>query len=114
MLDRLLGGDIEVELAVADSQFEFETVFSSLRAKGISNIIAWRRLEGRDNPPGVLTVKDRIDVEGPVQLVCLKICLHPEQEICQLIEAGFEYLCNYSSKKMHVALAANLLVHRIF
>jgi hypothetical protein len=68
LLDRLLGEDIEVELAVADSQFESAAVFDSLRARGIGNIIAWRRLEGRENPPGVLTVKDRIDVEGPEYL----------------------------------------------
>src|SRR3989337_4048632 len=68
LLDKLLGEDIEVELTVADSQFESEAVFSSLRARKISNIIAWRRLGGRVNPPDVLTVKDRIDVEGPEYL----------------------------------------------
>ena len=68
LLDKLLGEDIEVELAAADSQFESEQVFNSLRARRISNIIAWRRLRGRVNPPGVLTVKDRIDVEGPEYL----------------------------------------------
>jgi hypothetical protein len=68
LLDELLGEDFEVELAVADSQFESENVFSSLEAKKIGNIIAWRRLDGRVNPPGVLTVKDRIDVEGPEHL----------------------------------------------
>ena len=64
LLDKLLGEDIEVELAAADSQFESEQVFNSLRTRKISNIIAWRRLKGRVNPPGVLTVKDWIDVEG--------------------------------------------------
>jgi hypothetical protein len=68
LLDKLLGEDIEVELAAADSQFESEQVFDSLRARRISNIIAWRRLGGRVNPPDVLTVKDRIDVEGPEYL----------------------------------------------
>jgi len=68
LLDKLLGEDSEVELAAADSQFESEQVFDSLRARRISNIIAWRRLGGRVNPPGVLTVKDRIDVEGPEYL----------------------------------------------
>lgn len=28
-------------------------------------LVAWRRMKGRVNTPGVLTVKDRIDVEGP-------------------------------------------------
>jgi hypothetical protein len=68
LLDKLLGEDIEVELAAADNQFESEQVFDSLRARRISNIIAWRRLRGRVNPPGVLTVKDRIDVEDPEYL----------------------------------------------
>ena len=31
----------------------------------MSHIIAWRRLKRRVNPPDVLTVKDRIDGEGP-------------------------------------------------
>lgn len=62
LLDKLLGEDIEVELAAADSQFESEVVFSSLSARKISSIIAWRRLGGRVNPPDVLSVKDRIDV----------------------------------------------------
>jgi hypothetical protein len=68
LLDKMLGEDIEVELAAADSQFESEAVFSSLRARKIGSIIAWRHLKGRVNPPDVLTVKDRIDVEGPEYL----------------------------------------------
>ena len=28
-------------------------------------LVAWRRMRGRENPPEVLTIKDRIDVEGP-------------------------------------------------
>ena len=68
LLDRLLGENIELELAVADSQFESKTVFDSLKARKIGSIIAWRRLKGRVNPPDVLTVKDRIDVEGPEPL----------------------------------------------
>jgi len=68
LLDKVLGEDIEVELVVADSQFESHQVFDNLRAKRIANIIAWRRYEGHENPPDVLTVKDRIDVEGPEHL----------------------------------------------
>jgi hypothetical protein len=68
LLDKLLGEDIEVELVAGDSQFESEQVFDSLRAKRVGNVIAWRRCEGRENPPLVLTVKDRIDVEGPEHL----------------------------------------------
>jgi hypothetical protein len=68
LLDKVLGEDMEVELVVADSQFESQQLFDSLRAKRIANIIAWRRYEGHENPPDVLTVKDRIDVEGPEHL----------------------------------------------
>jgi hypothetical protein len=68
LLDRLLGEDMEVELAVGDSQFESRQVFDTLEARKIGDIIAWRRLKGRKNPLGVLSVKDRIDVEGPEHL----------------------------------------------
>jgi hypothetical protein len=68
LLDRLLGEDVEVELAVGDSQFESKQVFDAFEARKIDNVIAWRRLKGRENPPDVLTVKDRIDVEGPEHL----------------------------------------------
>jgi transposase len=63
-----LGKDFEVELIAGDSQFESKQVFDALEARKIGNVIAWRRLEGRVNPPDVLTVKDRIDVEGPEHL----------------------------------------------
>ena len=65
LLLRVLGECIEVELLAADSQFESQAVFELLESLKISHIIAWRRLKGRENPADVLTVKDRIDVEGP-------------------------------------------------
>lgn len=65
LLDEVLGEDFEVELVVGDSQFESRQVFNVLEEKKIGHLIPWRRLKGRVNPPGVLTVKDRIDVEGP-------------------------------------------------
>jgi len=68
LLDRLLGEDIEVELAAGDSQFESQHVFDAFEVRKMGNIIPWRRLDGRENPPGVLSVKDRIDVEGPEYL----------------------------------------------
>jgi transposase len=68
LLDKVLGEDMEVELVVADSQFESQQLFDILNAKRIANVVAWRRYEGRENPPEVLTVKDRIDVEGPEYL----------------------------------------------
>jgi hypothetical protein len=68
LLDRLLGEDIEVELLAGDSQFESGDVFDALNSRKIGNIIPWRRLKGRENPQDVLSVKDRIDVEGPEYL----------------------------------------------
>jgi hypothetical protein len=68
LLDRLLGEDMEVELIAGDSQFESEQVFEELKARKTSNIIPWRRLKGRENPQDVLSVKDRIGVEGPEHL----------------------------------------------
>jgi len=65
ILTRVLGEDLELELLAADSQFESQAVFQLLESLKISHVIAWRRLKGRVNPPDVLTVKDRIDVEGP-------------------------------------------------
>jgi hypothetical protein len=68
LLDRLLGEDIEVELLAGDSQFESGEVFDALNSRKISGVIPWRRLKGRENPEDVLSVKDRIDVEGPEHL----------------------------------------------
>jgi len=68
LLDRLLGEDIEVELVAGDSQFESGSVFDAMQHRKISNVIAWRRLKNRMNPVDVLSVKDRIDVEGPEHL----------------------------------------------
>jgi len=68
LLDRLLGEDIEVELVAGDSQFESEQIFDALDLRKISGVIPWRRLKRRVNPSTVLSVKDRIDVEGPEHL----------------------------------------------
>lgn len=65
LLDEALGEDFEVELVAGDSQLESQNVFKTLEERRISHIIPWRRLKGRENPPEVLTVKDRISVEGP-------------------------------------------------
>ena len=65
LLDIVLGEDLEVELIAGDSQLESQAIFDILQARKICSLIAWRRMPGRVNPPDVLTVKDRIDVEGP-------------------------------------------------
>jgi hypothetical protein len=70
LLEPLLArlGDMEVELLAGDSQFESRQVFDALSSRKIGNIIPWRRLKSRQNPPSVLSVKNRIDVEGPEHL----------------------------------------------
>ena len=65
LLARVLGECIEVEFLAGDSQLESRQVFDLLEDLKIGYIIAWRRMKGRENPPDVLTVKARIDVEGP-------------------------------------------------
>jgi len=65
LLGRVLGEDLEVELAVGDSQLESQNAFDALEARKVDHIIVWRRMKGRVNPLNVLAVKDRIDVEGP-------------------------------------------------
>ena len=65
LLDKVLGEDIELELLAGDSGFEARRVFEALEARRMGSLIAWRRLKGRNNPADVLSVRDRIDVEGP-------------------------------------------------
>ena len=65
LLHKVLGESIEVELIAGDSQLESQALFGLLESLRMNHIIAWRKLRGRENPPDVLTVKDRIDVEGP-------------------------------------------------
>jgi len=65
LLDRILGEDLEVELLVGDSQFDSQAVFDAVERRKMGHVIARRRMRGRINPPDVLTVRDRIGVEGP-------------------------------------------------
>jgi hypothetical protein len=68
LLDKVLGESIEVELLAGDSQFESKEVFGLLESHKMSHVIPWRRLKRRSNPVDVLSVKGRIDVEGPEYL----------------------------------------------
>ncbi|MEM3601307.1 MAG: transposase [Candidatus Bathyarchaeia archaeon] len=68
VLEDALGGDFEVELVVGDSQLESKKVFRKVENRKIAHVIPWRKLKGRTNPPDVLTVKDKISVEGPEHL----------------------------------------------
>jgi len=65
LLDRVLGEDLEVEMLAGDSGFESRRVFDAIEARKVASLVAWRSMKRRVNPPDVLTVKDRIDVEGP-------------------------------------------------
>jgi len=67
----VLGECIEVELLAGDSQFESQMIFSLLESRKMSHVIPGRRLKRRVNPAEVLSVKDRIDVEGPEHLRCV-------------------------------------------
>jgi hypothetical protein len=67
----VLGESIEVELVTGDSQFESPQIFELLEGRRISHVIPWRRMRRRVNPSEVLSVKDRIDVEGPEHLRCV-------------------------------------------
>jgi transposase len=80
LLDKVLGEDIEVELVAGDSQFESSLVFDALNLRKISSVISWRRLRGRRNPSDVLSVKDRIDVEGPEHLRVMYKMLRAKSE----------------------------------
>ena len=92
LLDRLLGEDIEVELVAGDSQFESEQVFDVLNSRKIAGIIPWRRLEGRENPPCVLSVKERIDVEGPEHLrVVYKMLRSKSESLNGRVKARLAY-----------------------
>jgi len=71
LLDKVLGESIEVELVAGDSQFESPQIFGLLESNKMSHVIPWRRMRRRVNPPTVLSVKDRIDVEGPEHLRCV-------------------------------------------
>ena len=65
LLHSVLGESLEVDLLAGDTQLEPEAIFELLEALKVSHVVAWRRLKGRVNPPEVLSVKDRIDVDGP-------------------------------------------------
>jgi hypothetical protein len=67
LLDEVLGEDFEVEVAAGDSQMESRRVFQTLEKRKVKHIIPWRK-KGRVNPLEVLTVKDKITVEGPEHL----------------------------------------------
>ena len=54
-----------MELLAGVSGFDSRRVLDTVDARKVASLIAWRWMRGRENPPDVLTVRDRIDVEGP-------------------------------------------------
>ena len=64
LLDRVFGEDIDVEMLAGNSGFESRRVFDTLEARKMAPLVAWRSMKGRENPADVLTVRDRIDIDG--------------------------------------------------
>jgi len=80
LLDMVLGEDLEVDLIAADSQLDSQAVFDSMESRKVGYVIARRRMRGRVNPPDVLTVKDRISVEGPERMCVVYRLLRSKAE----------------------------------
>jgi hypothetical protein len=118
------GDDIEVELLAADSQFESGELFDALESRKLMHVIPWRRLKNRVNPPDVLSVKNRIDVEGPEYLRSVYHRLRSPNEglfgraKCRLNLSGFTWQ-GLDNVHIHVCLALSMaygvciVAHRI-
>jgi len=124
LLTRVLGESLEVELLAADSQFESQSIFQLLESLKIGHIIAWRRLKSRVNPPEVLSVKDRIDVEGPEHLRCVYHRLRAPTEgligrvksrlgFRRLTWQGVDNVCIHVCLVLCVAYAVCIAAHRL-
>jgi hypothetical protein len=124
LLDKVLGESIEVELLAADSQFESQMIFGLLESHQINHIIPWRRLKRRVNPDTVLSVKARIDVEGPEHLRCVYHRLRAPTEgfigraksrlgYRRLTWQGLDNVCIHVCLVLMVAYAVCLVAHRI-
>ena len=124
LLDGLLGEDLEVELLVGDSGLESSMVFDALDARKFEGLVAWRRMKGRENPPEVLMVKDRIDIEGPghKRVVYKRIRAMAEGFIGRvksmlgyerLTWQGLENACTHVNPVLSVVYALVIAVHRI-
>jgi len=124
LLDRVLGEDLEVELLAGDSQFESPQIFGLLEGLRIDPVIPWRRMRRRVNPPEVLSVKDRIDVEGPEHLRCVYHRLRAPAEgligrvksrlaLQRLTWQGLENACIHVCLVLMVAYAVCIAAHRL-
>jgi len=124
LLHKVLGESIEVELVAGDSQFESPHIFELLEECRISHVIPWRRMRRRVNPPEVLSVKDRIDVEGPEHLRCVYHRLRAPAEgligrvksrlaLQRLTWQGLENVCIHVGLVLMVAYAVCIAAHRL-
>jgi hypothetical protein len=124
LLDRVLGESIEVELLAGDSQFESGEVFSLLESRKLEHVIPWRRLKRRVNPPDVLSVRDRIDVEGPEHLRSVYHRLRAPNEslfgrakcrlsFSRLTWQGLDSVCIHVCLAMFVAYSVCIVAHLI-
>jgi hypothetical protein len=124
LLDRVLGESIEVELVAGDSQFESPQIFELLEGLRIGHVIPWRRMRRRVNPPSVLSVKDRIDVEGPEHLRRVYHRLRAPAEgligraksrlaFQRLTWQGLENVCIHVCLVLMVAYAVCIAAHRL-
>ncbi len=124
LLDKVLGESIEVELLAGDSQFESQLIFSMLESRKMGYVIPWRRLKRRVNPCTVLSVKARIDVEGPEHLRCV---YHRLRATCEgfigrvksrlgfrrLTWQGLDNVCIHVGLVLMVAYAVCIAAHRL-
>jgi hypothetical protein len=124
LLDKVLGESIEVELLAADSQFESQVIFGLLESRQMGHVIPWRRLKRRVNPDTVLSVKARIDVEGPEHLRCVYHRLRAPTEgfigraksrlgYRRLTWQGMDNVCIHVCLVLMVAYAVCIVAHRI-
>jgi hypothetical protein len=124
LLDKVLGESIEVELVAGDSQFESPLIFGLLESNKVSHVVPWRRMKRRVNPPSVLSVKDRIDVEGPEHLRCVYHRLRAPAEgligrvksrlaLQRLTWQGLENVCIHVGLVLMVAYAVCIAAHRL-
>jgi hypothetical protein len=124
LLDKVLGEGIDVELLSADSQFESGELFGVLESRKFLHIIPWRRLKRRVNPSDVLSVKDRIDVEGPMHLRSVYHRLRAPNEglfgrakcrlsFSRLTWQGLDNVCIHVCLAMSVAYSVCIVAHLI-
>ena len=124
LLEKVLGEDLEVELLVGDSQFESGEVFGLLESRKLDHVIPWRRLKNRVIPPDVLSVKDRIDVEGPEHLRSVYHRLRAPNEglfgrakcrlsLSRLTWQGLDNVCIHVCLTMFVVYSVCIVAHII-